>query len=97
MTETISQAIARIKLTRCRERTNPNWKNEIPPHSRWFPGCPGDPECEVCQGNGYTSLDLPRGHPDFGKIFLCDCVNKPKIKTYKNLRLPLDLLPSNDD
>ena len=79
MTETIAQAIARIKITRW-QNSNNTWKKEIPAGSLWFPGCPGDPACDICRGTGFLTLELPRGHPDFGKIFLCDCVNHPKPK-----------------
>ncbi len=33
----------------------------------------GDPNCPNCQGLGYYRLDLPLGHPEFGKIHLCEC------------------------
>ncbi len=45
----------------------------LPKGSRWYPGCPGDPACKVCEGRGYLRLDLPVGHRYFGKIFLCEC------------------------
>lgn len=34
---------------------------------------PGDPNCPICHGLGYYRLDVPIGHPDFGKVHLCDC------------------------
>jgi DNA replication protein DnaC len=34
---------------------------------------PGDLNCPYCQGSGYYRLDLPVGHPDFGKLHLCTC------------------------
>lgn len=33
----------------------------------------GDPNCPICGGIGYYRLDLPVGHPDFGKLQACDC------------------------
>ncbi|HEY3310380.1 MAG TPA: ATP-binding protein [Anaerolineales bacterium] len=33
----------------------------------------GDPNCPHCGGLGYLRLDLPLGHPDFGKAIICDC------------------------
>lgn len=33
----------------------------------------GDPNCPHCQGLGYYRLDVPLGHPEFGKIHLCEC------------------------
>jgi DNA replication protein DnaC len=34
---------------------------------------PGDPTCLVCGGLGYLRLDLPVGHPEFGKLQICTC------------------------
>lgn len=34
---------------------------------------PGDPNCPLCGGVGYLRRDLPLGHPDFGRIEVCDC------------------------
>ena len=33
----------------------------------------GDPHCPLCRGLGYISLDVPLGHPHFGKLFPCSC------------------------
>jgi DNA replication protein DnaC len=33
----------------------------------------GDPECKICGGVGYLRRDLPVGHPDFGRIHICNC------------------------
>jgi DNA replication protein DnaC len=38
-------------------------------------GLPGDPDCPICGGLGYYRLDLPVGHPDFGKLLICTCRN----------------------
>lgn len=52
-----------------------DWREMIPAGSRWFPGCPGQPDCKICEGTGYLRLEpLPISHPYFGKIILCDCV-----------------------
>jgi DNA replication protein DnaC len=32
-----------------------------------------DSECPLCGGLGYVARDLPTGHPDFGRLFPCDC------------------------
>ena len=34
---------------------------------------PGDPNCPICGGVGYLRLDVPVGHPDFGKVEVCSC------------------------
>ena len=41
-----------------------------------FNRLPGDPECPNCNGIGYLRVDLPIGHPDFGKIEICECRSK---------------------
>jgi DNA replication protein DnaC len=33
----------------------------------------GDPACPICHGLGYIRLDVPVGHPHFGKLFPCTC------------------------
>jgi DNA replication protein DnaC len=38
-----------------------------------FHDLPGDPACPKCHGVGYLRSDLPVGHPDFGKLQVCDC------------------------
>lgn len=34
---------------------------------------PGDPNCPICGGLGYYRVDVPVGHPDFGKVKICAC------------------------
>ncbi len=34
---------------------------------------PGDPNCPHCGGVGYLRVDVPVGHPDFGKLEICVC------------------------
>lgn len=36
-------------------------------------GMPGAPDCTLCGGLGYLRQDLPVGHPDFGKLQICNC------------------------
>lgn len=33
----------------------------------------GKPDCPICGGLGYISYDVPEDHPDFGRIFDCEC------------------------
>jgi DNA replication protein DnaC len=33
----------------------------------------GDPNCPHCGGLGYLRIDVPLGHPDFGKLQICTC------------------------
>ena len=33
----------------------------------------GDPNCPNCRGLGFYRLDVPLGHPEFGKVHLCEC------------------------
>jgi DNA replication protein DnaC len=34
---------------------------------------PGDPNCPHCGGAGYLRVDVPLGHPDFGRLEVCVC------------------------
>ncbi|MBK9925866.1 MAG: ATP-binding protein [Anaerolineales bacterium] len=34
---------------------------------------PGDPDCPICGGVGYLRVDVPVGHPDFGRLEVCTC------------------------
>ena len=36
-------------------------------------GLLGDPACPVCAGIGYIRIDVPVGHPDFGRLQVCAC------------------------
>jgi hypothetical protein len=59
-----------------RERINmyiPEWKENLPEGSQWFPGSTGKPACKLCNGLGWLRRDWPIGHPDFGKLVACDC------------------------
>jgi len=81
--QTIDEAIALYcevvdgKL-RLKQKHAEGWREGLPKGSRWFPGCPGDPACKECEGTGYLRLDLPVGHPGFGKLLLCSCVARMK-------------------
>ena len=33
----------------------------------------GDPNCPHCGGLGYLRIEVPLGHPDFGKLQICTC------------------------
>jgi DNA replication protein DnaC len=34
---------------------------------------PGDPNCPICHGIGFYTLNVPVGHPEFGKAQICTC------------------------
>lgn len=36
-------------------------------------GLAGNPNCPICAGIGYVRLEVPLGHPDFGKLQPCEC------------------------
>jgi DNA replication protein DnaC len=46
----------------------PSGPSDIRPHD-----LPGDPDCPICHGVGYYRLEVPMGHPDFGKLQICTC------------------------
>src|SRR5260370_19770395 len=47
---------------------------------------PAEPVCEICGGMGIVGVDVPVGHPDFGKAFPCVC-QAEKIKGRKAAQL----------
>ncbi len=42
-------------------------------HLAHYHDLPGDPACPKCHGVGYLRMDLPVGHPEFGKLQVCEC------------------------
>jgi hypothetical protein len=69
----ISEVLAQVRANSPKREYVTDWKSMIPAGSRWFPGCPGDPACKVCEGTGYLRMEVPVGHVFFGRVFLCDC------------------------
>jgi DNA replication protein DnaC len=52
-------------------------KIERKPHLRMVTADYG--VCTICKGAGYTRMNVPYGHPQFGKAQMCEC-KKAKIK-----------------
>ncbi len=47
---------------------------------------PGDPNCPVCGGIGFVRREVAVGHPDFGKVDICQCREKEVIQlTFQRL------------
>lgn len=46
----------------------------------------GDPNCPNCGGVGYLRLQAAVGHPDFGRLEICDC-REPEIRSRLQDRL----------
>jgi DNA replication protein DnaC len=46
----------------------------------------GDPNCPICGGLGYYRLDLPEDHPNFGRLFDCEC-RKAQVEAARLARL----------
>ena len=42
-------------------------------HSEEVYRAPEAPVCPKCQGAGWLRLDVPLGHPGFGRLFRCEC------------------------
>lgn len=34
---------------------------------------PGSAVCPICKGAGWLRIDVPLGHPSFGRLFKCEC------------------------
>ncbi len=43
-------------------------------------GYPGDPNCPICGGVGFIRQDLPVGHPDFGRLVMCTCLQRTAVQ-----------------
>lgn len=77
--ETVKDIIAQIRTRKGGTELVRDWKSMIPADSKWQPNDPGNPACKLgCEGTGYVRLDLPLGHPKFGHVFLCECVDQVK-------------------
>jgi len=50
----------------------PSSTNNPPSHPGPHPGA-GDPSCPICGGVGFIYRAVPQGHPDFGRLFPCQC------------------------
>src|SRR5437870_2046058 len=46
----------------------------------------GDPNCPICAGLGYIRYEVPENHPQFGKIFPCEC-RQASVQTATIMRL----------
>ena len=68
----------------------PDWKAQLPEGSLWFPGSKGKPGCKICMGMGWLRKDVGVYDKDFGKLFLCDCVNEKDQRAleFERSRLP---------
>jgi hypothetical protein len=78
--KSITEVVAGLRQPEQQGALVKNWHEYIPASSRWCPGSPGKPDCQSCGGTGYLRLDLPLGHPLFGKLFLCECVDGEAVK-----------------
>lgn len=45
-----------------------------------MPSTTNEPVCPRCHGAGFTILDVPLGHPDFGKAVPCACQEKARLE-----------------
>lgn len=84
--ENIRSVLARLQQPQETRRLVDDWATQLPGGSRWFPGATGDPACSACRGIGYLRLELPLGHPSFGKLFVCECA-EGKVQAARANRL----------
>ena len=93
--ESITAALSRISNS-----TAPRYAAPVarPPGSRWLPGDLGLPACSQCRGLGYVRLALPTNHPDFGKMFICQCAEgESAARMSDRLRAASALEPADFD
>lgn len=43
---------------------------------------PEQPVCPRCKGAGWLRLDVPLGHPSFGRLFKCECIKNAEDKAH---------------
>lgn len=55
-------------------------------------GALGDPNCPICGGVGYVSMDLPLDDPDFGRIRPCECRKQAQGSAHRQEQLRLSNL-----
>lgn len=65
------------------ERQTSNFKRQ----TSKSPGLRSNDVCLVCKGAGYLVKDVPFGHPDFGKLYPCQCkIEELDAKRLSDLR-----------
>lgn len=54
----------------------------------------GDPDCSICHGQGYYSLDVPVGDRNFGRAFPCECRSEEiAVQQVERMKELADLKP----
>lgn len=69
---TISQVIQRGQTNNHLDKTHIPMQTEKP-RSESLPSENKPSVCETCNGTGFYRVDVPFGHPQFGKAIRCDC------------------------
>ncbi len=57
----------------------------------------GDPDCPHCGGLGYLRRDLPVGHPDFGRLEICECRRQSVTEQVRSRLFSISRLNELDD
>lgn len=85
LTENLERA--KQRLAKIPDRMPEHWKNRnhINGHAQLF-HC--DPDCPICSGSDYYRKDVPKDHPDFGKLFLCPQINRFKLPFAARFGIP---------
>jgi DNA replication protein DnaC len=84
--EDLTDEIVR-KLHDGTSRSNTDGSSSTDPQASDPDASVGDPNCPLCRGIGYIRLDVPVGHPDFGRLFPCTCrLEELQIKRMASLR-----------
>lgn len=71
MPKKLEEVLKKIPFGNLEKGQNPETDGSAVPKPKT--DLPGDPDCEVCKGMGYYRLEVPVGHPDFGKLQVCQC------------------------
>ncbi|MCJ7532993.1 MAG: ATP-binding protein [Anaerolineales bacterium] len=68
MTKKIKEILREVAADTSKIQTSSNTDRPL------SPDLPGEPGCPHCGGVGYLRLGVPLGHPDFGKVKPCVCL-----------------------
>ncbi len=70
MTEKIDETLKRLAAGM---QKNDERSSHAEEYAQFNSNLPGDPNCPHCGGLGFLRLDVPVGHPEFGKLQICTC------------------------
>ena len=93
--ESMREILRRI-TTNARTRTEQNASSGLPTlPAGQLPEESSSPKCQVCNGTEWVSKHVEVGHPEFGKMFPCECVQPAPERLQGYSELPFPDAPHN--